>query len=517
MSESEQFSKEQIIATCAEAEGFDLFANILLGDSYEYSFPEIHVSYWKLITDSAKRGDSTNVWKGINDLAELLDKHFEEKYGLGLPRGFAKTTLIKLFCAWTFLYTDWKFILVVSAAKDLACNVVGDIAAFLDRPEVLAIWGNWRYQLEIDRNDLKKFTFNGKVRILAALGAESSIRGLNLGNERPEIIVCEDAQTKDSALSPELNSKFIKWYIGTLHKARSYKRSLIIYIGNIYNERCLLNQLRANPQYITFIAPAILANRETIWPEFRTYESLIQEFRSDIALGHPEEFIAEVMNDPLAETVSHFDCALVPPYAFPLELEPDGAFLTIDPATGKESGNATAITLHHVIEGRCCIRKIYFGQWNDEATVREGLKIAIGEGCSHIFVEAVAYQASLANYFYRVISGKNIAIRVVPITPMGIPKNARIKNFLKRIVADKTKKLPIPQNYIHPEARPHVFFQAVRFNPVKRDNEDDILDSAAYGDIALQTHWHEITYNAKTYDGKLNGAVVHDTSETACF
>lgn len=41
-----------------------------------------------------------------------------ERFALGFPRGFAKTTFIKLLCLWYILFSHKQFILIVGAAEE---------------------------------------------------------------------------------------------------------------------------------------------------------------------------------------------------------------------------------------------------------------------------------------------------------------------------------------------------------------------------------------------------------------
>ena len=52
-----------------------------------------------------------------------------ERFAIGIPRGFAKTTFIKLLCVWYILFSDKRFILIVGASEDLAVNTLSDICA----------------------------------------------------------------------------------------------------------------------------------------------------------------------------------------------------------------------------------------------------------------------------------------------------------------------------------------------------------------------------------------------------
>lgn len=458
---------------CKRPESLNLFAALLMGDAMEEMFPETHVAYWALLVNAALSGEK------------------ELRYALGLPRGFAKTTLIKLFLCWLIIYTEHRFFLIVSSKIDLAKNVLQDIIGFMDVPNFRNVFGNWDAKIETEIKDDVRFNFRGKFVVIQAIGAESSVRGVNVDNERPSVIVCEDAQTRESAESEIQNDKFITWFLGTLVKARSYRRSFIIYIGNMYNERCLLNKLRQNPRWVSLVTSAILANGQSIWPKFRTVESLMAEYEEDMFLGKGHIFLAEVMNDPNASVGGFFDINKAPAYQFSLDDNENyisGGYIIIDPATGKKDGDSTAIGAVLVINGKPVIREILADKWGDEETVKQGIMLALKWRCSLILVEDVAYQNTLENYFMRTLRNKRIeGIKVDGIKPKGVAKMKRISNGWMKFMKQEVE--------IHPGARPKLFDQASKYNPLKDDNEDDVLDILGYTDPALSEYWQYITIN----------------------
>ena len=59
------------------------------------------------------------------------------KIALGIPRGHGKTTLIKLFIVYCILFTDRKFILVMSATATLAENIIADVIDMLNEKNII--------------------------------------------------------------------------------------------------------------------------------------------------------------------------------------------------------------------------------------------------------------------------------------------------------------------------------------------------------------------------------------------
>lgn len=487
-------SPQQLYAECKQPHALNLFAALLMGDIFEEEFPETHVAYWALLVNAAQSGEK------------------ELRYALGLPRGFAKTTLIKLFICWLYIYTDHRFVVIVSATIGLAKNVLKDIMDFMSTPNFRAVYGNWDVRVETETKEDVRFTFREKFCILQAIGAESSVRGLNVDNERPSVIICEDSQTRESAQSEIQNKAFITWFTGTLLKARSYRRSFVIYIGNMYNEQCLLNQLRLNSDWISLVTSAILANGESIWPKFRTVVSLLREYKSDCALGQAHVFLAEVMNDPTAMVGGFFDLSQIKQYQFDEDDTKNFTFahyIIIDPATGKQGGDDTAIGAVAVINGKAVLVEVLHDKWGDEETVREGLKLALKYRACMIAVESVAYQVTLCNYFKRTLNQKRIqGISVVECSPRGVAKPKRIFSGMQKWLKQEID--------IHPRARPAVMDQATSYNPTLPKNIDDILDVVAYMDPVLQENW-PLLYLTNNAEEDSAGPGVASVEETNCF
>lgn len=485
---------QQLYAECKQPHALNLFAALLMGEVFEEEFPETHVAYWALLVNAALSGEK------------------ELRYALGLPRGFAKTTLIKLFICWLYIYTDHRFVVIVSSTIALAKNVLKDVVDFMSVPNFRAIFGSWDSKVDTETKEDVRFKFREKFCILQALGAESSVRGLNVNNERPSVIICEDSQTRESAESEIRNKAFITWFTGTLLKARSYRRSFVVYIGNMYNEACLLNQLKENDEWVSLVTSAILANGESIWPKFRTVESLLREYKSDCSLGLGHVFLAEVMNDPTAMKGGWFDLSKIADYQFDEDDTKNfiyAHYIIIDPATGKQGGDDTAIGAVAVINGKAVLVEVLHDKWGDEETVKEGLKLALKYRACLIAVESIAYQVTLCNYFKRTLNQKRIqGISVVEVSPHGVAKPKRIFSGMQKWLKGEVD--------IHPRARPAVMDQASAYNPAMPKNVDDILDVVAYMDPVLQEHW-ALLYLTNNADEDSAGPGVASVEETSCF
>ena len=89
----------------------DFLAALILTEIYEYGYPPLFHAIWQLITVEA------GVARG------------KPKYALGIPRGFSKTVVLKLYVVWLILFSNRRFILVVCNTAKLAENFLFTMAS----------------------------------------------------------------------------------------------------------------------------------------------------------------------------------------------------------------------------------------------------------------------------------------------------------------------------------------------------------------------------------------------------
>lgn len=493
------FSRGQIFDLAKNDLNF--FAALALPDVFTVFFPEIHLAVWRLLCEKI-----------------ALDHDFS-KLALGLPRGHAKTTLIKLFALYCILFTDRQFILIVCASDPRAQEFLADVKDMLDQPNIKAAFGDWRIALETDNANIKKFSFLGRNIVLACTG-KGAVRGLNIKHLRPDVIVMDDMQTREDADSETQADRDLTFMFGTLLKLKNPRRCLYIFIGNMYHAQgCILRKLKVNKNWISFIVGAILSDGKPIWPELHSLESLMAEFENDASIGKPEIFFSEVMNDPDAGVSSVFDVNKIPqcPYVPGTSIR-YGGFIIIDVATDKIGADDTTIDKYGVYEGGDIVtEEVEAGSFNPEDTIKTALRMALTGNCSVIAVESVAYQSSLLFWFHRLSEQLKIqGISFVEVFPRGRTKNSRILTWFKRIIPSKRQSgdgFDPPRHYLSEKVRNQIIFQISQFKPTRRDNKDDILDNNAYAEEVLANYEDFILLPALTPNDGFEGAkVVEDNS-----
>lgn len=448
-------SIQEIANACKTS--LDFLASVVLTDLYEYGYPPILQGMWQMICNSA------------------LKVTGKDRFALGIPRGFSKTILLKLWVLWLVLFSDRKFILIVCATEPHAQNFIADVVDMLDNRNIISVFGDWRSTLEKDTQGLLKFSFRGRDIIIGGIGAGGSPRGLNIKFVRPDVVIMDDIQKKEDAANTDLAKELMVWLLGTLMKACHPRTCSFVFVANMYPyEGSLLRKLKHSTEWTTVITGAITVDCESIWPEHRSIEDLLEELRVDTEQGHPEVFFSEVMNDEEAGTVSGIDVSKLPDLPLHVDgLQAQGGFVIIDPSLGKKKSDNVAIGACLVFDSKPVLWEVKEGKFNPGQTIQEATLLAMKYNMQLICVEGVAYQESLVywfNFIFKQLGVKGIEVGV--ISPAGMAKNARIRDALKDWLKGEI--------HVHRNERAKVIYQVTQWNPLKINNVDDLLDVMAY-------------------------------------
>jgi len=491
--ESEVHIKYEEVFNAAR-EDLNFLAALAMSTVFQYLYPSLFIAAWNLMRDTVAK---------TRDFTQLV---------LGIPRGFGKTTLVKLFILYCILFTNRKFILVISSTSSLAENILADVIDMLNESNIKKVFGDWRVGLEKDTQDVKKFAFRGRNIILAAIGAEGSLRGLNLKNERPDVMIFEDIQSRECADSKVQSDTLERWMVGTAMKAKSPHGCFFVFVGNMYpTPYSILRKLKKNPKWIKFICGGILSSERgmnSLWEELQPLKQLLSELDNDLEMGHEDIFAAEVLNDENAKLNTRIKLDKINEWPYSGELDqPQGRFIIIDPATGKNKGKASntgdliTIAGFDVYDGTAAIARIDEGPYTPRENILRAIYMALKTRTTLIGVEATAYQSTLLYWFGEVCKELEIdGFQFVELQTGGYSKNSRIANGIKMMSKGEIR--------VHPDVRAAVLNQLSAWNPIKRDNTDGILDTIAYVPSMLEQYGHLMTLEGVLESIEFEGAKV---------
>lgn len=466
----------------------DYLAGVLLPEECTEDYPDIHQMVYELITD------------GLQSLQKY------QRYAIALPRGHAKTQLVKFLILYTILFTSIRYVMVVANSVSMSESIIDDCMDMLDSDNVVKLFGDFRTGIIEDNQKRKIFRYRGREIILKPMGIGSSLRGTNIRNRRPEFIICDDLQSLEEARSPEVGKRQLQWFLGTLLKARSYQHCMVLYVGNMYPDveigdkgsgvyTCILRNLQLSPEWRTIVTGGILADGTALWEAVIGKEELLSDLAMDASMGQADVWFAEVQNDPNAKSDRLLDLDAVPSYPYEnaaSELEEEtgvsirstgelivGKFIMIDPSLGKKTSDRQVVALCHCYDFKTpVVRKFFIHQGSAPSLVEFVLKLAIEHEVPLVCSEAYGYQESLLQWFGFIAENLNIdGVMFLPIKRSGMTGKLQ-KN---RAIVAGFKHLIQTDLVLHPDAKSVYQSEAQIFDAtVAEGQSDDVLDTAEY-------------------------------------
>jgi len=477
---------------------FNFLAALAMPEAFIYLWPMIYISCFQMMQDIMGRSRDFS------------------KFALGFPRGFAKSTFVKIVVLWAILFTRKKFILILCATGTLAENFVSDVADMLSHPNIVSVFGNWKAEIETDRNGYKKFKFRGRAIILAGIGAGSSLRGIVVKNARPDLMIFDDVQTKEQSESKVESESLERWFWGTAMKAKSPHGCSFFFLANMYpTMHSMLRKLKTNSTWIKFITGAILSDGKSLWEELQPLGQLLEEYQADCEAGHPEIFLAEVMNDENIQNNNLLDVSKVIPNPYELMSPPPiphGKAIVIDPALDKKESDLVSIGYHEYFHNERTDKLEDVMTDKEEGHFSPGqiISIAIAMGlkknCSLICVEGGSFQTTLLYWFTQTIQRLGLRGFIFrEINHKGQSKNSRVFTLFKQLHSSEV--------LLHSNIRAAVLNEGREYNPAKTNNVDGLLDVTAYGPLVAARYPQEITaWTNSELDTSNSTEVIEDNS-----
>ncbi len=475
----------------------EFFIEFFLADSLDMPVPEFHKQIWGRLTDLEK-----------------------ERILLAIPRDHAKTTLAKLVVVWYWLFTPHRFCAYLSNTNAIAKGACKDIIDYLSNPNFIEVFGKIKMVKSSENESLWIFDLprpNGtwKRCILRAIGQGQQMRGINIDNQRPDIAVVDDVEDNDNTESEGQQKKLDKWIFGPFLKALARKKK-ILWLGNMLQKTSLLARLSRNARWnpVVFgclVKDAATGALEPLWPGKWTVPALKDDFKEYKDTGLVETWMCEMMNMPgHGENGFTADQICYRPAPTPDMIK--AAWITIDPAFGQKAINDETAICVHVIpnEGPPMTVACVHGQMDEIRMFTETLALASYWGAWAWGIEAVAAQRVLISLFnvfliQRQMQGK---VEILPLmSGRGDPKAGRIKAWVN---------LMANEEWAISEGDIDITQQLMNYDLRKKDQEDDIIDSAAYGPAMHEIYaaiitamsmgeWENLTQGGAKYGTEIAG------------
>lgn len=270
--------------TAKAVEGFSK-AYLLKKYNHPVPIPTFHRQMWDLCTSGSKR------------------------VAICAPRNHAKSTAIThAFLLASVLFREARYVLIVSDTETQASNFLMDIKTELLENQDLMDHFAIKRLIKDSVTDVIVEMYDGWKFRITAQGAEQKVRGKKWGNQRPDLVICDDLENDEMVESQERREKLRNWFFKALVPSLADNGRVIV-VGTILHLDALLYRLLKNKSWENLFFKAHKSFddfSELLWPEKWSVERLRTERDEKINEGMPEVYSQEYLNNPIDQSEAYF-------------------------------------------------------------------------------------------------------------------------------------------------------------------------------------------------------------------
>lgn len=394
----------------------------------------------KIIANFLYRSDPTDNTSELIPIFQVVDDRIKLAVGkyseIMLPRGASKTTLAGqgVILYWT-CYQDRKFPVYISETQTHAEMQVGNIARELEgNARLRAVFGN----LVPERQDSLKWTqeiiqtTNGVT--VVARGRGTQVRGLLVGSSRPDVLLLDDVEDRDSVKTDDQRAKTRTWFFGDVLPAlpEMDNEATVIALGTLLHPQALLHTLKDDPDWTSILFGVRDLQGEPLWGDYMSEDKIERKKAMYARSGQLSQYYLEYENTVRNEESAKFKSSFFIYEPAPAE-ELVGTSIALDPAISNKEGacEATIYVTSMSEKGLIFVRDSWA---KTGATANEQLeeyfRLSLLYNCTLHGIESIAFQASLIHTCREWMFRKKRYFEITPLTHSQ-KKEERIEGILQ--------------------------------------------------------------------------------------
>lgn len=216
---------------------------------------------------------------------ELLENPNHRKVAVMAYRGSAKTTFLRVFTSHRIAYGVSRTILYVSKAQDHSERSLGWLKRQVERNE------QWSKFYGLSRGDkwsesiaeVHNRSLDVPITIIA-LGIDGQVRGVNIDDCRPDLIVLDDPLDDVNSATPDLRSKMENRIFGALLESLAVKSispdAKLVFLQTPIHMEDSISKCMKDESFASMKVSCFTEEGESAWPEQITTEDLLAEKKS---------------------------------------------------------------------------------------------------------------------------------------------------------------------------------------------------------------------------------------------
>jgi hypothetical protein len=444
-------------AVALGAESLVLFGQVFLPKTFRQTSPAMH-----------------------HDMAAML--YAPTRYNEFLCfRGSAKTTLLRAFTLQRIAYGISRTIMYTSSSQGHAIHSIRWLKRQIESNPRLSPFGlrqgsKWTDEWIEIAHEVEGHTIN-----VFAVGITGQIRGFNLDDYRPDLIIADDVLDEENTATKEQRGKvadrFMGALINSLAPASEAPRAKAVLAQTPFNRYDLAMLCAADPQWNNRKYSVFDENGESRWAQRFPTAELKVEKAGAIARGMYRNWMREWECEVVIDEIQPFDVEKLQYWsALPDDMT---KVLTIDPASSdsrKADQNVVMVVGARGKDFYVC--GYHAAQAMDPGkTSAKFFELAMAHApLQRAGVEAVAYQRTLKWHIEQEMQRRRLWVPLQEIKATERKSN--------RIIAAIAGILNYGHLHIH-HSMVELVTQLDMYNPEDPDAEDDILDALAMGIVML--------------------------------
>ena len=212
---------------------------------------------------------------------KVLDDESIQKVVIQAPRNIGKTTIANFaYLAKKIVFREKKLIVPVSNTATQAVMQTENLKRELTTNDnVVKLFGS----MKSDETFSKEQWVTSTGTMVFPRGSGQQVRGVKYGNDRPDLIVCDDLEDPESVMNEEQRKKLKQWFfadiMNSVDRGKNWK---IVVIGTLLHEDSLLANLLEDESWHPVNLALFDDHYKSNWPEFMSDEAvmkLVDEYR----------------------------------------------------------------------------------------------------------------------------------------------------------------------------------------------------------------------------------------------
>ncbi|MBQ9596498.1 MAG: phage terminase large subunit [Synergistaceae bacterium] len=343
----------------------------------------------------------------------------KENFAIEAFRESAKTQIViraNLLHALTYAVPHRSFLVIICATQTRAGQLLQSVSReFLANKDmngmVAEIKDNSDHALQV------YYTDRSVVRI-EAYGKGASVRGLSWGAKRPDLVIIDDPQGEEDARSETITENDWNWFLSDIFFLGQNTR--IFLIGNNLGERCIIEQVIKNAQYLNFTTrriPILNEDNKSAWPSKYSLEYILKDKENWSKVGKTDIWYRERMCQCISPDSQKFKKEYFKYYDVEPELSEMNIYTTVDLAISQKvnADYSAIVTVGVNSAGHWFVLDVEYGRYDPTTTidaifsaVKKWRPLCVG-------IEVVAYQAALQHFLEKEMPRRGIFFRIQPL------------------------------------------------------------------------------------------------------